>query len=67
MTATLLSREQSDGKRCPNCTSEGKGYQSEHDASVHQKQVTEYLRVIDVGWRCWNCGYEWGFESAKGG
>ncbi|GAI83890.1 unnamed protein product, partial [marine sediment metagenome] len=26
--------------------------------------------VADVGWRCWSCGYEWGFElpeSSKSG
>ncbi len=21
--------------------------------------------IVDVGWRCWNCGHEWGFELAK--
>jgi len=22
--------------------------------------------VVDVGWRCWNCGFEWGFEVPEG-
>ena len=36
MPAVLSAREQSDGKRCPNCKFEGKGQQGEHDTAIHQ-------------------------------
>jgi len=59
----LASREESDGKRCPNCTSGGQGANGEHETAIHQvKSQGVSVNVIDMGWCCWNCGYEWGFE-----
>ncbi|HLA27144.1 MAG TPA: hypothetical protein VJZ49_04550 [Syntrophales bacterium] len=61
MAQNLLAREQSDGKRCPNCTSQGQTASGEHATAAHQVK-SQGVSVIDIGWRCWNCGYEWGFE-----
>jgi hypothetical protein len=24
------------------------------------------IRVADIGWKCWKCGHEWGFELDQG-
>ncbi|GAI13001.1 unnamed protein product, partial [marine sediment metagenome] len=48
------------GKKCPNCGAEGK-YHGEHEAVVKNYKYS-WGKVADVGCRCWNCGYEWGFE-----
>ena len=51
------------GKKCPNCGAEGR-YNGEHETAVRNYQVPGQT-IVDVGWRCWNCGWEWGFELAK--
>lgn len=56
------------GKKCPNCGAEGR-YNGEHEAAVKNIEVERVngtkRNIVDVGWRCWNCGYKWGFELAK--
>jgi len=55
------------GKKCPNCGAEGR-YNGEHETAVRNYQIYPAGRgfrprtIVDVGWRCWDCGYEWGFE-----
>ena len=55
------------GKKCPQCGAEGK-CQGEHETAVRNHQIYpagrdfEPRTIVDVGWRCWNCGHEWGFE-----
>ena len=49
--------------KCPKCGAEGK-YHGEHVAAVRQIKVGK-TSVVNVGWRCWNCGHEWGFEALK--
>lgn len=51
------------GKKCPNCGAEGK-YQGEHEAAARNYQIAGQT-VVDVGWRCWKCGHEWGFEISE--
>ncbi len=53
-----------EGKKCPSCGAEGK-CQGEHETAVRNCQIGGH-RVADVGWRCWKCGYTWGFEVPKG-
>jgi len=57
------------GRKCPKCGAEGK-HQGEHETAVRNIEVgrVEGIKrnIVDVGWRCWNCGYEWGFELLKG-
>ncbi|GAI48806.1 unnamed protein product [marine sediment metagenome] len=48
------------GKKCPKCGAEGR-YNGEHETAVRNYSFP-WGAVADVGWRCWNCGYEWGFE-----
>lgn len=48
------------GKKCPNCGVEGK-WHGEHETAIKNYQFA-FGAVADVGWRCWNCGWEWGFE-----
>jgi len=52
------------GKKCPNCGAEGRAWRGEHETAVRNYQVPGQT-IVDVGWRCWNCGWEWGFELAK--
>ena len=52
------------GKKCPNCGAEGK-YHGEHETAVRNYKIAGQT-IADVGWRCWNCGYEWGFEVPEG-
>jgi len=56
------------GKECPNCGAEGR-YNGEHETAVRNIEVgrVEGIKrnIVDVGWRCWNCGWEWGFEVLK--
>ena len=64
---TPTAAEQSDGKRCPKCKAEGQSTGGEHQTAVHQYEGQFYgieAHVIDVSWRCWNCGHEWGFEPS---
>ncbi|MBA7511359.1 hypothetical protein ES705_03352 [subsurface metagenome] len=53
------------GKKCPKCGAEGK-YHGEHETAVRNIEVGRVnnikRNIVDVGWRCWNCGWEWGFE-----
>lgn len=54
------------GKNCPNCGAEGK-WHGEHETVVRNFEAGRgktgvKLNIVDVGWRCWNCGHEWGFE-----
>lgn len=49
------------GKKCPKCGAEGKAWQGEHETAVRNLKLPRQT-IVDVGWRCWNCGYEWGFE-----
>lgn len=52
------------GKKCPNCGAGGR-HDGEHQTAVRNCKLPDQT-IIDVGWRCWNCGYEWGFEVLKG-
>ena len=65
MASVLSAREQSDGKRCPNCTSGGQGESGAHETTIHYYPIKTIAGeiVLDVGWVCWNCAYEWGFEQ----
>ena len=60
------------GKKCPKCGAEGR-YNGEHDTAVRNFEVgrvkPEMIKrnIVDVGWRCWSCGYEWGFEAEQEG
>lgn len=51
------------GRKCPNCGVEGR-YNGEHETATRNYQVPGKT-IVDVGWRCWNCGQEWGFELVK--
>ena len=51
------------GKTCPNCGAEGK-WHGEHETVVKNYRFP-WGTVADVGWRCWNCGWEWGFELGE--
>ena len=51
------------GKICPSCGVEGK-CQGEHMTAV-RNYTFPWGSVVDVGWQCWNCGFEWGFEVPK--
>ena len=59
------------GKKCPECGAEGR-CNGEHETAVRNFEVgrikPEMIKrnIVDVGWRCWNCGHEWGFELLKG-
>ena len=55
-----MSNNIETGKKCPNCGAEGKS-QGEHETAV-KNYTFPWGSVADVGWRCWNCGWEWGFE-----
>ncbi|GAI59969.1 unnamed protein product, partial [marine sediment metagenome] len=44
---------------------EGK-YHGEHETAVRNYKLRGQS-IADVGWRCWNCGWEWGFEVQEGG
>lgn len=46
----------SDRVQCPKC-----GSLAEHPTEVKQPGGG----IIDVGWKCVNCGHEWGFEVYK--
>lgn len=48
------------GRKCPSCGAEGK-CNGEHE-TVIKNYTFSWRAVADVGWRCWNCGWEWGFE-----
>ena len=48
------------GGKCPNCDAEGR-WHGEHETAVRNYKFS-WGAVADVGWRCWNCGWEWGFE-----
>lgn len=50
-----------EGKKCPKCGAAGEVYQGEHETVAHQTKVSGVL-VVDIGWRCGKCGFEWGFE-----
>ncbi len=58
------------GKKCPKCGAEGR-HDGEHDTAVRNIEVgrvkPEMIKrnIVDVGWRCWNCGYEFGFEVLR--
>ena len=52
------------GKTCPKCGAEGRQH-GEHETAVRNYNFP-WGAVADIGWRCWNCGYEWGFELPKG-
>ena len=52
------------GVKCPKCGAEGK-CQGEHETAV-KNYTFPWGAVADVGWRCWNCGWEWGFEVPEG-
>jgi len=52
------------GGKCPNCGAEGK-YHGEHETAVRNYKLCG-RSIVDVGWRCWNCGWEWGFEVQEG-
>jgi hypothetical protein len=49
---------------CPKCGAVGKGLNGEHEAAVREGKFLRH-KVIDVGWRCWKCGFEWGFDELE--
>jgi PHP family Zn ribbon phosphoesterase len=51
----------SQGKVCPNCGAKGKAWQGEH-ATCARHCDTGKVNIVDVGWKCYECGHEWGFE-----
>ena len=55
--------EAKTGKICPNCGAQGK-YHGVHETAVRNYTLPQG-KVVDVGWRCWNCAYEWGFEIGE--
>lgn len=57
-----MSKE-GNGHKCPKCGAAGK-YHGEHYAATRQLKVGK-ITVVNVGWGCWNCGHEWGFEALK--
>ncbi len=63
-----MSKVTNLGKKCPQCGAGGRWY-GEHEAVVRNIEVgrVEGIKrnMVDVGWRCWNCGHEWGFELVK--
>jgi predicted HNH restriction endonuclease len=52
------------GKKCPECGAEGKAWHGEHETAVRNYKLPNQT-IADVGWRCWHCGHEWGFEVDK--
>jgi len=52
------------GKKCPKCGAGGK-WHGEHETAIRSYSFP-WGAVGDVGWRCWNCGCEWGFEIQQG-
>ena len=60
----MVDVKENQGRVCPKCGAEGKGIDGAHDTTV-RKAKTDNTSVFDVGWRCWNCGYEWGFEFCE--
>ena len=65
-----MSKVTDAGKICPQCGAHGR-YNGEHETAVRNFEVgrvkPELIKrnIVDVGWRCWNCGHEWGFELEK--
>lgn len=53
--------KEGNGYKCPKCGAEGK-YHGEHYAAFRQIKSGK-ITVVNVGWRCWNCGHEWGFQE----
>ena len=51
------------GKKCPSCGAEGR-WHGEHETAVRHLKLSRQT-IVDVGWRCWNCDHEWGFELLK--
>ena len=41
---------------CPRC----------HVVDDHGTAIKQVGSLVDVGWRCDACGYEWGFDVWKG-
>lgn len=52
------------GKKYPECGTKGK-WHGEHETAVRNVKLAS-VTVVDVGFRCWNCGHEWGFELLVG-
>ncbi|MBA7706117.1 hypothetical protein ES703_114963 [subsurface metagenome] len=50
-------------KKCPSCGAEGR-WHGEHETAVRHLKLSRQT-IVDVGWRCWNCDHEWGFELLK--
>lgn len=59
-----MSNNVQTGEMCPECGAEGK-WHGEHETAVRNLKLSGQT-IVDVGWRCWNCGCEWGFELLKG-
>ena len=59
-----MSKVANSGKKCPNCGAEGKCH-GEHEAAVRNVKLASQT-IVDVGWHCWNCGHERGFELLVG-
>ncbi|MBA7678042.1 hypothetical protein ES703_86313 [subsurface metagenome] len=55
--------KEGNGYKCPECGAAGK-YHGEHVAAVRQVKGGR-LTEVNVGWGCWSCGHEWGFEPLK--
>jgi transposase-like protein len=50
-------------ERCPLCSSLNIVTHVRQGKVVHK--VLGQIEVADVGWRCEDCGHEWGFEYFK--
>lgn len=60
-----MSKITNAGKKCPNCGAEGK-CEDEHETAIRNVKLGS-VTIVDVGWRCWKCGNEWGFEAGQEG
>jgi len=53
-----------EGKECPLCGALGQSTTCEHSTVVRNVKIGD-ISFCDVGWRCWQCGHEWGFEAPQ--
>jgi hypothetical protein len=58
-----MKKEIKTDKYCPECGNEG-------NTHIHQKDGFVFgvpAHIIDMGWKCSKCQYEWGFEEKNNG
>ena len=59
-----MNKTTDTGKKCPKCDAKGKVH-GENETVVRNVKLAS-VTMADVGFRCWNCGHEWGFELLVG-